>query len=209
MKIKSEGRMILIHADYLSGHPLKKVIDNSNFFDYSVNEALHLSPKEEKLVSDVFDNMKKETLSGYDEYSREILLSHVNTLLSYGERFYRRQFIQRQEVGKSVFAAFTDQLEKHYSDAEFASLPVLGDIAEKMQLSNRYLSDAIKTETGKSAKESMQLFIMDKAKTLLANTSDSVTTIAYTLGFDYPQYFVRLFKKKTGKTPTQFRESIH
>ncbi len=209
IKIKTEGHVILIHEDYLAGHQLGQEMKSCNFFDYAVNEALHLSPKEERLVLDIFERVKQECHAGYDEYSREIILSYVKTLLSYGERFYKRQFIQRNEVNESLFAKFTLQLESHYASSEQIALPALADIADKMRLSSRYLSDAIKTETGKSAKECMQLFIMEKAKASLVNTQDSVTTIAYTLGFDSPQYFVRLFKKKTGMTPTEFRNSIH
>lgn len=209
IKIKSEGRLILIHPDYFVGHPLSDSIRHSDFFDYSVNEALHLSSKEEQLVAGVFDSILQEYQSHYDDCSREIILSYVKTLLSYGQRFYKRQFIQRRELNDSLFTKFTQLLEHHFNQPESNGLPVLSDIADCMRLSNRYLSDALKSETGKSAKECMQQFIIDRAKAMLINSNTSITSVAYDLGFDSPQYFVRLFKKKTDMTPTEFRDSLY
>ena len=209
IKIKAEGQIMLIHADFLKGHALAEQIKNFSFFDYSVNEALHLTPREEALISDLFTNISNEYTSGYDEHSREIILSFVKTLLSYSQRFYKRQFIQRQETSHPIQKQFIQQLEQHYNQKHMTSLPNLSDIAESMHVSKRYISDALKTETGISAKEQIQLFIMDKAKESLLKTNDPITSIAYSLGFDYPQYFVRLFKKKNGITPTEFRNQMH
>jgi len=208
IRIKAVGRILLIHPDYLAGHALLKDINSSSFFDYAVNEALHLAPDEEALVSRVFDNIYQEYQGDYDDCSRDIILTYVKTLLSYGKRFYNRQFMQRREANNRVFDKFTEQLEEHYANSDHVTLPVLSDIASAMQISNRYLSDVLKSETGKSAKECIQLFIMERAKNRLVNTNDSITTIAYDLGFIYPQYFVRLFKKKTNMTPTGFRDSV-
>jgi len=129
--------------------------------------------------------------------------------LSYGQRFYKRQFIQRRELNDSLCTKFTQLLEHHFNQPESNGLPALSDIADCMRLSNRYLSDALKSETGKSAKECMQQFIIDRAKAMLINSNTSITSVAYDLGFDSPQYFVRLFKKKTDMTPTEFRDSLY
>ena len=209
IKIQAEGRLILIHADYLIGHPLAEKIKDYRFFDYAINEALHLSPREESIISDLFDSISKEYNHGYDEHSRDIILAYLKTLLSYGMRFYKRQFIQRGESNKPLLDAFVERLSQHYDTHPQASLPVLQDIAQDMGFSRRYLSDALKSETGTSARDHMQAFILNRAKSLLLETDDSVTSIAYTLGFDYPQYFVRLFKKKNGMTPTEFRHRLN
>lgn len=209
IKIKSKGTLILIHPDYFVGNPLSDTIKHSDFFDYAVNEALHLSAKEEKLVAGIFESISQEYQSHYDDCSREIILSYIKTLLTYGQRFYKRQFLQRRELNNSLFIKFTTQLENHFANSAGNGLPILSDIADSMLLSSRYLSDAIKSETGKSAKECMQQFIIDRAKAMLINTNTSITSLAYELGFDSPQYFVRLFKKKTDMTPTEFRGNFH
>ena len=209
IRVKGEGRVLLIHPDYFVGHTVEDSFKNCAYFEYTVNEALHLAPAEEKQMLEIFDSISEECQSRYDDCSREIILSYVKTLLSFSQRFYNRQFTQRREVEASLFAHFTAILESHYNTLDQVDLPQLTDIADSMQLSSRYLSDALKAETGKSAKECMQLFIIDRAKRLLRNTDDSITTIAYQLGYNYPQYFVRLFKKKTDMTPSEFRESIH
>jgi AraC-like DNA-binding protein len=208
VKVKTEGHMILFHPDFLAGHPLSDSIKKSTFFDYSVNEALHLSPREEMMMIRLINYIGLESESGYDKFSREIILSHISTLLSYGERFYQRQFVQRLEIQGSLEKKLEEHLEAYYAKGDYITLPSLRDIAERMKLSSRYLSDGVKAETGKSAKEYIQLFIVRKAKSMLVNTDEAVATIGYGLGFEYPQYFVRLFKKKTGMTPTDFRQQF-
>ena len=209
IRLKSEGRILLIHPDFFLGHAFEQTIKNCAFFEYAINEALHLSPNEEKMAFHIFDTIAEEYHSRYDDCSREIILSHINTLLTYSERFYKRQFRQRQDLSESIHSKFRALLESYITSGHCETLPNLGEIADSIGLSNRYLSDAIKAETGKSAKECMQIFIIDKAKGRLINTNDSITTISYELGFSSPQYFVRLFKKKAGKTPSEFRKHIH
>lgn len=209
MRLKSDGRIILIHPDFFLGHSFEQTINRCAFFEYAINEALHLSPKEETLVRALFDAISTEHHSHYDEVTREIMLSQLKTLLAYSERFYKRQFIQRYEVSESVHSKLRNLLEQYFLDENLDGLPSLSVVSAQMGISNRYLSDAIKAETGKSAKEFMQLFLIDKAKGRLASSDDSVTAISYDLGFSSPQYFFRLFKKKTGKTPSEYRTSIH
>ncbi|TBR42219.1 AraC family transcriptional regulator [Marinomonas agarivorans] len=205
--IHSRGRVILFHRDFIHGHKeIEDLIKKSSFFGYSVHEALHLSHKEEEQVNTLFDAITTEYNANYDNHSKAIILSHVTTLLKYANRFYQRQFIQRQEVHGSTYDTFAQIAETKLTTIESDSLLTISDIAKEMRVSKRYLSDALKAETGKSAKEWLQLFIIEQAKSRLTYSDKSVASIAYSLGFEYPQYFTRLFKNKVGVTPTEYRK---
>lgn len=205
MTIESEGNIILIHPDFIRGTNIEKVISRSSFFSYAVNEALHLSPKEERVIELIFETIEQECKENYDEYSKAIILSQLATLLNYSDRFYRRQFLLRKESNGSLYDRFIACLDTHTAHTEENTIPQIQDIATKLNLTSRYLSDALKAETGKSAKECLLLHLIERAKSRLMQSNDSVSTIAYSLGFEYPQYFARLFKNKVGITPTQYR----
>ncbi|MCZ2721018.1 helix-turn-helix transcriptional regulator [Marinomonas sp. 15G1-11] len=198
--------MILFHEDYLRGHELQSQLKKCRFFDYAVNEALHLSPKEQQLICRIFDSIEAEYHSSYDALSREIMLSQMSTLLRYAERFYRRQFLVRKEFHSSIYESFNNLLYQYMYVSDVYRTPSISDIAQQLNMTPRYLTDALKVETGKSAKEWIQLALVDKAKNLLLSSNDSVATVAYSLGFEYPQYFSRLFKNKVGITPTEYRK---
>jgi len=209
LRVESSGIMLLVHKDFMREHNVLKLVKSSSFFDYATNEALHVSSQEEASINAIFQHIEQEIQTGYDEHSRDIVLSHINTLLTYSTRFYRRQFIQRQELQSSIYQQLRQILSTHFHEKKCSDLPQVADIALQMNMTSRYLSDALKAETGKSCKEWIALFIVDLAKDKLQKTNDSVATIAYSLGFDYPQYFARLFKNKVGLTPTEFRNKLH
>ncbi len=204
----SEAYHIAFHKDYLNGNPLFNKIKKYNFFNYSVNEALHLSPKEEAVLKHIIKNIENEYHNNQDEFSKEIILSNLETLLKYADRFYKRQFLNRKEINKALFTRFRDILN-HYFDTnelEENGIPKVEWIANQLGVSQRYMSDTIKTETGKTAIDQINLYLIDEAKNLLLEPNASISDTAYKLGFEYPQYFSRIFKKKTGLSPKKYIE---
>lgn len=208
LKVKSSSRGIVFHEDFIRGHEIKDEIKKCNFFSYAVNEALHLSPKEEKMMQRVFEQIEMEYRGNQDEFSKGLILSQLNTLLNYANRFYHRQFLHRKQNESDLHERFIGEVERFIeaNKHEEKTIPSVEDIADAIGMTPRYLSDALKVETGKTAIENLHLHMIDKAKDRLLHSDLTVATVAYDLGFEYPQYFARLFKKKTGLTPTQYRE---
>ena len=210
VKVDSEGRILIIHPDYIHGHPIYEQIKKYHFFDYAVHEALHLSPKEEQQVKDLFDSIEAEYHNNQDEFSKEIILDLLTTLLRYANRFYHRQFLMRKESQNTLYESFKSELGAQIAGNDgHQSIPSVEDISEKLNVTSRYLSDALKAETGKTAKEWIHLELIELAKDLLLSSDAPVSKIAYQLGFEYPNYFARLFKNKVGVTPSQYRQNIH
>lgn len=206
----SESYHIAFHKDYLNGSVLLDKIKQYNYFNYYVNEALHLSPKEEELMKSIFKSIQLEYHNNQDEFSKEIILSHLDTLLKYADRFYKRQFLNREDINKALFSRFTYILETYYDDNHFEKkgIPSVEFLAEQLGVSHRYMSDTIKAETGKTAIDQINLFLVDRAKNLLLSPNMSISETAYKLGFEYPQYFSRIFKKKEGISPKEYREKF-
>lgn len=210
VKVESEGRLLIIHPDYIRGHSIYEQIKKYRFFDYAIHEALHLSPKEEKQVKNLFDSIEAEYHNNQDEFSKELILDQLTTLLRYSNRFYHRQFLMRKESQNSLYQKFKDELSTQLADSsEYQSIPTIEEISNKLHVTSRYLSDALKAETGKTAKEWIHLELIELAKDILLSSDASVSKIAYQLGFEYPNYFARLFKKKVGLTPSQYRQNIN
>ena len=210
VKVESEGRLLIIHPDYIRSHPIYEQIKKYHFFDYAIHEALHLSPKEEKQVKDLFYSIEAEYHNNQDEFSKELILDLLTTLLRYSNRFYHRQFLMRKESQNSLYQKFKDELSAQLAvNSEYQSIPTIDDISSKLYVTSRYLSDALKAETGKTAKEWIHLELIELAKELLLSSDASVSKIAYQLGFEYPNYFARLFRKKVGLTPSQYRQNIN
>ena len=209
MVFSSEAYHISFHRDFIRGTPLYALIKTYNFFEYRVNEALHLSPKEEKMVKSLFKNIESEYHNNQDEFSKEIILSQLTTLLQYADRFYKRQFLDRKPINQTMLSQFRDVLNAYFDDDRLADegIPTVDFIAAELGVSHRYMSDTIKTETGKTAVDQINLFLIDEAKNMLLDTHASISETAYKLGFEYPQYFSRLFKKKTGMSPKAYIES--
>ncbi|WP_452222675.1 helix-turn-helix domain-containing protein [Lacinutrix chionoecetis] len=203
-----KGFSINFHEDFLKGTNLAQQIKKYGFFSYSVNEALHLSPKEEKQIESIVENIEIEYHNNQDEFSKEIIISQLSTLFKYANRFYERQFLNRKELSNNLLERFNLQLSKYFELGllQETGIPNIEQIANKMSVSQRYLSDTLKKETGKTTTEHLHLRLIDEAKNILLKPNKSISEVAYELGFEYPQYFSRLFKKKEGISPTEYRE---
>lgn len=205
-----EGWLLYFHPDLLYDTHLGSIIDQYSFFNYDVYEALHLSAEEERTINDCVDNIKNEYNQRIDSHSKKVIVSNLELLLTYAQRFYERQFHTRSSQSKDVVAAFEKELKAYYRESRALDdgLPNIQQFAAQANLSQHYFSDLIKKETGRSPKDHINDFIVEKAKNMLLATESSVSEIAYDLGFNYPHYFTRLFKSRTGKTPVAYR-SLH
>ncbi len=207
---EQKGFSINFHEDFLKGTELAHQIKKYGFFSYSANEALHLSPKEEKQIEAIVDSIDMEYQNNQDEFSKDIIISQLTTLLKYANRFYERQFINRKELSNNLLEQFNEKLEEYFDSGRLQEngIPSIEQIADKLSVSQRYLSDTLKKETGKTSTEHLQLYLIDEAKNILLDPKKSVAEVAYALGFEYPPYFSRLFKKKEGISPTEYREKF-
>ena len=207
---EQKGFSINFHEDFLKGTELAHQIKKYNFFSYSANEALHLSPKEEKQIESIVENIDMEYQNNHDEFSKDIIISQLSTLLKYANRFYERQFLNRKELSNDLLEQFNRQLEAYFDSGRLQEegIPSIEQLAEQLSVSQRYLSDTLKKETGKTSTEHLQLYLIDEAKNILLNPQKSISEVAYELGFEYPTYFSRLFKKKEGISPTEYREKF-
>nr|WP_319267085.1 helix-turn-helix transcriptional regulator [uncultured Draconibacterium sp.] len=204
--VSSESWFVAFHEDFIRGLEIQKQIKKYNFFNYNVNEALHLSPKEELTIKSILKNIEAEYQNNQDEFSKEIILTHLEALLKYADRFYKRQFLNRKEINKELFTRFIEVLDEYFelNLLEEKGIPTVEWLASKLGVSRRYMSDTIKAETGKTAVDQINLFLVEEAKNLLLSPNASISETAYKLGFEYPQYFSRLFKKKTGLSPKEY-----
>ncbi|MEP3209698.1 MAG: helix-turn-helix domain-containing protein [Maribacter sp.] len=208
MVFEQKGFSINFHEDFLKGTALALQIKKYGFFSYSVNEALHLSPKEEKQIEAIVENIEIEYHNNQDVFSKEIIISQLDTLLKYANRFYERQFINRKEISNDLLEQFNRQICSYFESRQLQEkgIPNIKKMASKMSVSQRYLSDTLKKETGKTTTEHIHLYLINEAKNILLQPNKSIAEVAYELGFEYPQYFSRLFKKKEGISPTRYRE---
>lgn len=202
-----KGRALIFHPDLLRGTALARAMKDYTFFSYEVSEALHLSDQERQIVIDCLNNIEVELCRGIDKHSKKLIVSNLELLLNYCIRFYDRQFITRENVNKDVLGKFENILNDYFESdkPQNIGLPSVQYCADRLHLSANYLGDLIKKETGKSAQEHIQLKLMDIAKERIFDTSKSVSEIAYELGFKYPQHFSRLFKKRMGCSPNEYR----
>ncbi|MFZ4928988.1 helix-turn-helix domain-containing protein [Chryseobacterium sp. Mn2064] len=207
---EQSGWMLLIHPDFLWNTSLAQKIKKYDFFDYSVNEALFLSQKEEKTINAIIENIEQEYHSDIDQFSQNIIISHIETLLNYSERFYERQFITRKISHHAVLTRLEDLLNRYFNDQDLISkgLPNVQMIAEALNLSPNYLSRLLKTLVGQSTQQLIHDKLIEKAKEKLSTTDLSISEIAYELGFEHPQSFTKLFKNKTNLSPLEFRTSF-
>ncbi|MBC6400270.1 MAG: helix-turn-helix transcriptional regulator [Ekhidna sp.] len=205
----SKAYHISFHKDFIRGTDLYGQIKKYNFFEYRVNEALHLSTKEEAQLKSLFKNIEEEYHNDQDEFSKEIILSQLEVLLKYSDRYYKRQFLSRKSLNQTMLSRFTEVLNEYFEQGDLLNkgIPTLDWLAGKLEVSHRYMSDMIKAETGKTAIDQINLFLIDEAKSLLLVPNTSISETAYKLGFEYLQYFSRLFKKKTGISPKEYIET--
>ena len=201
------GWILLIHPDFLWHTPLAGTIKKYEYFDYAVNEALFLSAKEETILNNIIQNVRQEYHSNIDPYSQRIIISQIETLLNYSERFYQRQFITRKITNHQVLNRLEILLNDYFTreDLVVKGLPSVQFIATALNVSTGYLSGLLKSLTGKSTQEHIHEKLIEKAKEKLSTTQLSVGEIAYELGFEHPQSFSRLFKVKTNMSPLAFR----
>lgn len=206
----ASGYALLIHPDFLYKHPLATTIKSYGFFSYAVNEALHLSEKEEKNIEELFQKIDEE-YQHIDRHTQDIILSQIDLLLNYCNRFYERQFITRKAVNHDVLTKM-ELLLNAYFDHEGPlknGPPSVEFLANQLNLSPHYLSDLLRALTGQNAQQHIQAKLIEKAKEYLTITNLSVAEIAYQLGFEYPQSFNKLFKKKTAISPLEFRQTFN
>lgn len=210
VELTEKGFMIYVHEDFLFNHNLHSAIQKYGFFDYEANEALHLSPSEEATIWDLFYKIKIEYLNNQDEYSRDIMLTHVDSILKYSQRYYKRQFLNRMPISGTTVSKFTEILKQYFESGKLQKkgLPTVKYMANELSLSARYLSDLLKQETGKTALDHIHIALVNEAKNILLSTDKTVTETAYELGFENPPYFSRLFKKVVGLTAKEYREQF-
>ena len=201
------GWMLYFHPDLIRNTHLGSHIDDYSFFNYDVYEALHLSDDEEKIIEDSVQNIKSEYEQRVDNHSQRVIVSNLDLLLSYCLRFYERQFNTRTNQSKDVVSQFEKELKSYFKSEQHleSGLPDIHYFAEKAHLSQHYFSDLLKKETGRSPKDHINDFVVEKAKNMLLASDQAVSEIAYDLGFNYPHYFTRLFKARTGHTPIEYR----
>lgn len=207
---KPVGWCVVFHPDFIRRHPLGQRIKDYGFFDYSVNEALHLSEQEEGLIISLMEMLRDEIGARIDAYSEDVIVAHLELLLSYAHRFYGRQFITRKPVSSDVLIRFEKLVSDYFQTDRpiLEGLPTVSYLARELNFSDNYLSDLLKNLTGQNAQQHIHRFVIDKGKELLAQTSLTVGEIGFQLGFEFPQSFSRLFKSKTSMTPLNYRRSL-
>ena len=206
-----EGWMLFIHPDFFWNTSLVKKIRDYEFFQYSVNEALFLSEKEETIVNGIVENIKNEYQSNIDKFSKQIIISHLENLLSYTERFYNRQFITREKSNHQILDKLETLLTNYfkYDDLVSKGLPTVQYISENLHVSPSYLRSLLKSLTGQTTQQHIHNKLIEKAKEKLSTTDLSIGEIAYDLGFEHLQSFSKLFKTKTKLSPLEFRQSFN
>lgn len=209
--IRHSGWLLLVHSDFLRNTALAKTIKQYEYFDYSVNEALYLSEKEEAKITDMMQNMEEEYRSNIDKFSQGIIIAQLDLLLNYADRFYHRQFITRKITNHQILNRLEETLTVYFAGDALAKkgLPTVQYIADTLNVSPGYLSGLLKTLTGQSTQQHIHDKLIDKAKERLSTTALSVSEIAYELGFEHPQSFSKLFKTKTNLSPLEFRQSFN
>ena len=209
--LRHTGWLLLVHPDFLWNTNLAKVIKQYDYFDYSVNEALYLSEKEEGKIGDMMKNMEQEYRSNIDKFSQDIIIAQLDLLLNYADRFYHRQFITRKITNHQILNRLEETLTAYFAGDALAKkgLPTVQYIAGTLNVSPGYLSGLLKTLTGQSTQQHIHDKLMEKAKERLSTTTLSVSEIAYELGFEHPQSFSKLFKSKTSLSPLEFRQSFN
>jgi AraC-like DNA-binding protein len=200
------GWMLLIHPDFLWNTPLAKTIKQYEFFGYATNEALFLSDKEETTVTNTINTIHQEYHTNIDKFSQHIIISHIEVLLNYADRFYHRQFITRKITNHQVLDKL-EQLLEHWFD-DHHRIPTVQEISEQLNISPNYLSSLLKTLTGQSTQQHIHDQLIKVAKEKLSTTQLTVNEVAYELGFEHPQSFRKFFKSKTEMSPLEFRQSF-
>ena len=203
----SSGWTLLFHPDLIRKSELGKSIEDYSFFHYDLNEALHLSENERNSITDLVMKIQEEYNQNIDKHSQELIIANIEMLLKYSKRYYDRQFFTRTNLNKDLLSDFNKVVRAYYNSDKPVQDGVLSvkECAKQLNLSVNYLGDLIKSETGRSAKDQINDYVIEKAKNELLGSNESVSQIAYGLGFEYPQGLNKLFKAKVGISPSQYR----
>ncbi|MBL6730740.1 MAG: AraC family transcriptional regulator [Bacteroidia bacterium] len=208
---EDKGWTLAFHPDLIRKSELGKKMESFSFFSYASNEALHLSDEERKTITEIVEKIEKEFSNNIDAHSQTLIISNIELLLNYCVRFYDRQFYTRTNLNQDITSKF-EQLVKDYYKKERqleSGIPSVQYCGEALNMSPKYLSDLLRKETGQSTQDHIHQYIIEKAKNRLLNSNESVSEIAYVLGFEYPQYFSKIFKKKTTMSPNEYRKSLN
>ena len=204
----SQGWTLLFHPDLIRKSELGKMIHKYSFFGYDVNEALHLSEKERRFLNTIADTIDEEINQNIDRHSQDLIVQNLETILKYSSRYYDRQFYTRTNLHQDLISRFEQYLRSYFASESLLNegAPTLHHCGEALDISGPYLSDLLRVETGRSAKDHIHGYLIEQAKMILLSSKDSVSQVAFTLGFDYPQNFSKLFKSKTGMSPSEYRK---
>lgn len=205
------GYVLYFHPDLFSQYPMAKRIQQFGFFSYTVSEALFLSEQEKEVIASVFKAIATELNNYIDRFSQDVLVSQIELLLNHSNRFYNRQFLTRRQQHHDLIDRMSARLSLYFDSGNSLNngLPSPHDLAAQLEVSQRYLSDMLKSLTGKTTQQHIHLFLIEKAKVLLSNPMLTTAEVAYQLGFEHPQSFNKLFKQKTSLSPVAFRKRIH
>ncbi|KGO91704.1 helix-turn-helix domain-containing protein [Flavobacterium subsaxonicum] len=205
------GYTLLFHPDFIRNYPLGRNIKNYGFFSYSASEALYLSDKEKEIITGIFSTIQHELTLSIDNFSQDIMISQIEQLLNYSNRFYNRQFITRKLPNNDLVAKMEELLADYFATQKtlVSGVPTVQYLSDKLNVSNRYLSDMLRAHTGQNTQQHIHNALIEKAKELLSTTEFSIAEVAYQLGFEHPQSFNKIFKKKTDISPVEFRQSFN
>ncbi|MBF04663.1 MAG: AraC family transcriptional regulator [Flavobacterium sp.] len=203
------GWILMIHPDFLWNTTLAQTIKKYDFFDYAVNEALFLTEKEEAILKGIVANIELEYNGNLDQFSQNIIISQIETLLNYSNRFYQRQFLTTKVNNHKILDQVEKLIEDYFDDENNIGLPTVQYIADALHISSTYLSSLLKSLTGQTTQQHIHEKLIEKAKEKLSTTTLSVSQIAFELGFEHSQSFSKLFKAKTSLTPMMFRERFN
>lgn len=203
----SIGWNILFHPDLIHGSNLGDCMDKYAFFDYELNEALHLSEEEKRTLTELVQKIENEVNNTIDKHSQKLIITNLELILDYCFRYYDRQFYTRSNLNKGIVSKFNELLKDYFNTEKQleSGIPSVQYCGEQLSMSPNYLSDLLKKETDKSAQDHIHYYVIEKAKHILLSSQESVSQVAYTLGFNYSQHFSKLFKQKTGMSPSEYR----
>ena len=205
------GYALLLHPDFLQGYPIAKTIKQYGYFSYSVHEALHLSESEKSIILSVFNIIQDELNSRIDDFSQDVLIAQIELLLTYANRFYKRQFLTRKVADSNLLRKIEQLLDEYFTEdlSLDRGIPTVQSLAEQFNYTPNYLSDLLRALTGQNAQQHIHLKLIEKAKEKLTTTNLSISEVAYGLGFEHAQSFSKLFRLKTGFSPLAFKKSFN
>lgn len=204
------GWWLVFHPDFIRNYPLAKTINSYGYFSYAVNEALHLSDREEQMLENIMHSIEQESQTSIDQFSQDVMIAHLDLLLNYCNRFYNRQFLTRKAASNDLLVKFEKLLNTYFeNDITQLGIPSVQYLSQHLNVSAHYLSDMLRSITGQSTQQHIHEKLIEKAKEKLTTSKLSVSEIAFQLGFEHPQSFSKLFKSKVEMSPLEFRASFN